>query len=257
MHVEQRLTVVREVLAELAIIPKSRQMLEDTVVQYDAELSSDDEKALSDDYEQLVSDAAAEGVYLSPGHVYALSQVLRRPIVVYHEHPGPIPGTGTSMEGIYLPLSWKPDEVYCCKDPLTILFTVPEGKAGGHFTALVFEGEYGGEHESGAIAKRASAETFGERSSRGGGACNHRPCGFTEVGGQQGHHDAGQAEEPEWVRASASQQRARGGLVEEFLMQFFRLARAHEPAVLHFGPPVHPLRVELPRELDELVCAIL
>ena len=75
-----------------------------------------------------VSDAAAEGVYLSPGHVYALSQVLRRPIVVYHEHPGPIPGTGTSMEGIYLPLSWKPNEVYCCKDPLTILFTVPEGK---------------------------------------------------------------------------------------------------------------------------------
>ena len=99
---------------------------------------------LKNEYERLVADAAIEGIYLSPAHVYAMAQVLRRPIVVYHEHPGPILLTGTNMEGVYLPMSWRPDEMYLSKDPLAVLFTDREGQGGGHFTSLVFE-ERGGD----------------------------------------------------------------------------------------------------------------
>ena len=90
-----------------------------------------------------MSDAAAEGVYLSPGHVYALSLVLRRPIVVY-EHPGPIPGTGTRTRVSTCPCPGSPTG-YCCRTRLRPLHG-PRGQ-GGHFTALVFEGEYGGEDD--------------------------------------------------------------------------------------------------------------
>ena len=71
-------------------------------------------------------------------HVFVLSNILKRPIIMYSSaqvesaagytlQPG-------SFHGIYLPLLW--DARYCTKDPLSLAFN------GGHFSALVvFEDE--------------------------------------------------------------------------------------------------------------------
>ncbi len=61
-------------------------------------------------------------------HVYILSQMIRRPIIVYACDEAAAE-SGDSMAGIYVPSCWQPSQ--CVRSPLSMAFTP------GHFTALV------------------------------------------------------------------------------------------------------------------------
>ena len=81
-----------------------------------------------------LDDAATPKRSLLPEHVFVLSQLLRRPIIIY----GPRSFDGSSYEypwnvlhnGIYLPLLHPPS--LCYRTPLVLLYTK------GHFSAGVF-----------------------------------------------------------------------------------------------------------------------
>ena len=73
------------------------------------------------------------GHALEQAHIWALSHIFRRPIIVYSvkyvkSYSGENIGF-THFEGVYLPLIWEPS--FCFKNPITLGYTR------GHFTALV------------------------------------------------------------------------------------------------------------------------
>ena len=94
---------------------------------------------LDKEWKEELDRIKAPDVSLSPVHVFALAQVLRRPIVVYA--PPFVKGSegddlnpdGTA--GIFLPLLWDPSD--CHKVPLAMTFTFSPGNNCGHFSALV------------------------------------------------------------------------------------------------------------------------
>ena len=98
-----------------------------------------DDEGAETEFRQLVVQAAVSRVYLAALHVYAISQVLRRPIVVYENDPITTDeNSGWKMGGVYLP-DYARDVLglKTCRSPLTLLYT---GKgAAGHFSALVYK----------------------------------------------------------------------------------------------------------------------
>jgi len=95
--------------------------------------------------QQLQHDIDQGKASLDGGHVFALANVLRRPVVVY-AHVG-LEGEFRKeltvpfrISGIYLPLLWPPEKT--CPDPLLLCYTP------GHFSAVVpiAASEQGGEH---------------------------------------------------------------------------------------------------------------
>jgi hypothetical protein len=97
------------------------------------------QEGLDKEWKEELNRIKAPDVSLSPVHVFALAQVLRRPIVVYA--PPFVKGSeGDDLQpditaGIFLPLLWDPSD--CHKVPLAMTFTFSPGNTCGHFSALV------------------------------------------------------------------------------------------------------------------------
>mmetsp|Transcript_28549 Transcript_28549/g.63739 ORF Transcript_28549/g.63739 Transcript_28549/m.63739 type:complete len:597 (-) Transcript_28549:108-1898(-) len=94
------------------------------------------------EWESAINEATQVNCFLGPLHVYALAQVLRRPLVVYEagggEEAARLSG-GEFMAGVYLPFLWVDHGHYesVSREPLTLLFTHGAGHGQGHFTAVV------------------------------------------------------------------------------------------------------------------------
>ncbi|KAK2712747.1 hypothetical protein QYM36_011443 [Artemia franciscana] len=91
------------------------------------------EAELSSEWADLVSRARRPGAPLDQLHIWALSHILRRPIIVYgatcvKSHVGE-PLDYARFQGVYLPLLWEPS--FCWKVPIALGYTR------GHFSALV------------------------------------------------------------------------------------------------------------------------
>ncbi|KAK6622350.1 hypothetical protein RUM44_002161 [Polyplax serrata] len=92
-----------------------------------------DETQYEEDWAGLLSLASQPGASLDQLHVFALSHILRRPIIVYgvkyvKSFRGETLGFAR-FEGVYLPLLWEPS--FCIRSPLALGYTR------GHFSALV------------------------------------------------------------------------------------------------------------------------
>ncbi|KAL0276622.1 UNVERIFIED_CONTAM: hypothetical protein PYX00_004157 [Menopon gallinae] len=92
-----------------------------------------DETQYEEDWAGLLSLANQPGASLDQLHVFALSHILRRPIIVYgvkyvKSFRGETLGFAR-FEGVYLPLLWEPS--FCIRSPLALGYTR------GHFSALV------------------------------------------------------------------------------------------------------------------------
>lgn len=86
-----------------------------------------------EDWTQLLSLASQPGSSLEQIHIFALSHILRRPIIVYgvkfvKSFRGEDIGYAR-FEGLYLPLLWE--QSFCIKSPIALGYTR------GHFSALV------------------------------------------------------------------------------------------------------------------------
>lgn len=84
--------------------------------------------------EELLKDACEGRRSLDGGHVFALANIIRRPIIVYASVSveGEVRNSVSvpfRVSGVYLPLLWPPESV--SPDPLMLCFTT------GHFTSLV------------------------------------------------------------------------------------------------------------------------
>ncbi|KAK3241345.1 hypothetical protein CYMTET_48879 [Cymbomonas tetramitiformis] len=91
-------------------------------------------RAPNSELRRLTELAMKDKTSLEAAHVFALANIVRRPIVVYaplEAEPGrELEGAMTErMSGVYLPLAWDPGNT--CKDPLCLGYTR------GHFSALV------------------------------------------------------------------------------------------------------------------------
>ncbi|XP_041370674.1 ubiquitin thioesterase ZRANB1-like [Gigantopelta aegis] len=92
-----------------------------------------DESQWQRDWELLLSLASQPGASLEQTHIFALSHILRRPIIVYgvkyiKSFRGETIGFA-KFEGVYLPLLWE--QSFCWKTPIALGYTR------GHFSALV------------------------------------------------------------------------------------------------------------------------
>lgn len=86
-----------------------------------------------EDWTSLLSLASQPGSSLEQIHIFALSHILRRPIIVYgvkfvKSFRGEDIGYAR-FEGLYLPLLWE--QSFCIKSPIALGYTR------GHFSALV------------------------------------------------------------------------------------------------------------------------
>lgn len=86
-----------------------------------------------EDWTSLLSLASQPGSSLEQIHIFALSHILRRPIIVYgvkfvKSFRGEDIGYAR-FEGLYLPLFWE--QSFCIKSPIALGYTR------GHFSALV------------------------------------------------------------------------------------------------------------------------
>lgn len=99
----------------------------DTQAFYDATVTDD---SLQSEWADQLRFAATPGGWLESGHIFALANALRRPILVHGsfaiDEAANVTGVNF-MRGIYLPLLHAPAE--CCRDPLAIwcvsLVTIP------------------------------------------------------------------------------------------------------------------------------------
>ncbi|CAH8547781.1 unnamed protein product [Heterobilharzia americana] len=92
-----------------------------------------DEDQCQRDWENVLAAACQPREALEQIHIFALSHVLRRPIIVYgvkyiKNYRGEPIGIA-NFQGIYLPLLWE--KSFCSRNPIVLGFTR------GHFTALV------------------------------------------------------------------------------------------------------------------------
>ncbi|KAH8876235.1 Ubiquitin thioesterase trabid [Schistosoma japonicum] len=92
-----------------------------------------DEDQCQRDWENVLTAACQPREALEQIHIFALSHVLRRPIIVYgvkyiKNYRGEPIGIA-NFQGIYLPLLWE--RCFCSRNPIVLGFTR------GHFTALV------------------------------------------------------------------------------------------------------------------------
>lgn len=86
-----------------------------------------------EDWAGMLSLASQPGSSLDQLHVFALTHILRRPIIVYGvKYVKSFRGENLGFarfEGVYLPLLWQPS--FCVRSPLALGYTR------GHFSALV------------------------------------------------------------------------------------------------------------------------
>ena len=93
-----------------------------------------DEHQLRSDWNDVLTFANQPGESLGHAHIFALSHVLRRPIIVYgvtnvKSYRGEYFIGLARFQGVYLPLLWETN--FCSKSPLCLGFTR------NHFSALV------------------------------------------------------------------------------------------------------------------------
>lgn len=107
---------------------KEYEMIQAALLQFTLE-----ETQWEDDWTTLLSLASQPGSSLEQLHIFALSHILRRPIIVYGvKYVKSFRGEDigyAKFEGLYLPLLWE--QSFCIRSPIALGYTR------GHFSALV------------------------------------------------------------------------------------------------------------------------